>query len=105
MGVSQNEGYLCGVPIIRVIVVLGSVLYWGGPLLGNYHIYIYVYILYWGPGYFLRGPHACIYLYVYPRGAQGNPILLGRITLVLPQSQFCIASETAGMQNLDVLSA
>ena len=34
--VSQNEGYLFGVPIIRVIVFWG--LYWGPPVLGNYHV-------------------------------------------------------------------
>ena len=32
MGVSQNEGSLCGVPTIRLIV------YWGPPIWGNYHL-------------------------------------------------------------------
>ena len=36
MGVSQNYGYLFGVPIIRIIVFWG--LYWGPPILGNYQI-------------------------------------------------------------------
>ena len=36
MGVSQNWGYHFGVPIIRTIVYWG--LYWGPPILGNYHI-------------------------------------------------------------------
>ena len=36
MGVSQNEGYYLGVPIIRSVVFWG--LYWGPPILGNYQI-------------------------------------------------------------------
>ena len=36
MGVSQNLGYLFGVPIMRDITFLG--LCWGPPILGNYHI-------------------------------------------------------------------
>ena len=36
MRVSQNWGYLLGVPVIRTIVYLGLCL--GPPILGNYHI-------------------------------------------------------------------
>ena len=36
MGVSQNYGYLFGVPIIRMMKYWG--LYWGPPILENYHI-------------------------------------------------------------------
>ena len=38
MGVSQNQGYHFGGPIVRTIVVLG--LYWGSPICGKYHILI-----------------------------------------------------------------
>ena len=31
-----------GVPIIRT-TVFGGLYYWGPPVLGNYHIYVYVY--------------------------------------------------------------
>ena len=37
VGVSQNYGYLFGVPIIRIIVYWG--LYWGPLILGNYHAF------------------------------------------------------------------
>ena len=36
IGFSQNLGYHFGGPIIRTIVYWG--LYWGPPILGNYHI-------------------------------------------------------------------
>ena len=36
MGVSQIRATILGVPKIRIIVFWG--LYWGPPLLGNYHI-------------------------------------------------------------------
>ena len=36
MGVSQNEGYRLGVPIIRIIMLWG--LYWGTTFWENYHI-------------------------------------------------------------------
>ena len=36
MGVSQNGGTILGVPIKRIMVFWG--LYWGPPILGNYHI-------------------------------------------------------------------
>ena len=38
MRVSQNWGYHFGVPITRTVVYWG--LYWGPPILGNYHILV-----------------------------------------------------------------
>ena len=36
MGISENEGYNFGAPIIRIIVFWGP--YWGPTIYGNYHI-------------------------------------------------------------------
>ena len=37
MGVSYIKGTILGLPIIRTIVFWG--LYWGPPILGNYHMF------------------------------------------------------------------
>ena len=39
-GFPKIRGTILGVPIIRIIIYWG--LYWGPPILGNYHIYIYI---------------------------------------------------------------
>ena len=36
LGVSQNQGYLLGVPIMRIFVFWGHI--WGPHILGNYHL-------------------------------------------------------------------
>ena len=37
-GFPEIRGTILGIPIIRIIVYLG--LYWGPPILGNYHVMV-----------------------------------------------------------------
>ena len=45
-GFPKIRGTLLGVPIIRTLVF--GCLYWGPPILGNYHITISFNMLFWG---------------------------------------------------------
>ena len=58
MWASQNLGYHVGVPHKRTIVFWG--LYWGPPILGNYHIHTYIHIY-----IYIYIEKGCVSIYVY----------------------------------------
>ena len=60
-GFPKIRGTFLGVPIIRILVFRG--LYWGPPIWGNYHIYIYIQASKGYLGFRVRGYLAMLYGY------------------------------------------